>query len=484
MSEQNDQATREINTGGGAYIAGDIQISGVPKGLSTFRRGYALLVGVGADLPNTSKDAQGLANILGDAERCAYPAEHIHLLTDAGATRDAVLAALDTLAQSTSAQSTVVVYFSGHGYQVTTTAGPAHYLLPHGYDVSRLYQTAISGHEFTQKLRAIPAQKLLVLLDCCHAGGVGDAKGLELAKSPLPPEAVGLLEEGSGRVLVASSREDELSYAGNPYSAFTLALVEALSGTGVAKKDGYVRVADLAMHAREVVPGRTKGKQHPILHFEEADNFVLAYYAGGDTQPKGLPFKVEPQIEPEPGAWRELNQSGQTVHGSQTNIAGEVHGPVLSGQFDGPVSVGNGEAVDLRGSRGAVYKPSGPVRQQVGDRITIMGDGNVIGDRSRSMVIKQQAVGVTAEEFLRLLAELRQTLTAVDLDADVAQEVEADLQMVESQARKPKPNGKLLLRRLRNVLELLAMADGVWGIAERVLPLAQRAVEWAGQLFQ
>jgi uncharacterized protein YggL (DUF469 family) len=107
------------------------------------------------------------------------------------------------------------------------------------------------------------------------------------------------------------------------------------------------------------VPGRTKDRQHPILHFEHADNFVLAYYASGDTQPKGLPFAGEPEIEPEPGAWAALDQRGQTVHGPQTNIAGDARGPVLSGTFPGPVVVGGGEAADLRGARGAVYKPTG-----------------------------------------------------------------------------------------------------------------------------
>jgi hypothetical protein len=149
-----------------------------------------------------------------------------------------------------------------------------------------------------------------------------------MTKSPLPPQAHSLLAESSGRVLVASSQEDELSYAGKPYSAFTLALIEALSGVGVAKQDGVVRVADLALHAREVVPGRTQSRQHPILHFEQADNFSLAYYAGGEAQPKGLPFAGEPEIEPEPGAWRGIDQRGQVVHGPQVSIAGPVSGQV------------------------------------------------------------------------------------------------------------------------------------------------------------
>ncbi len=326
-----------------------------------FTDGYALIVGAGGDLPNTVDDAAGLAGILKDAERCAYPPQQVHLLTGEQATRAAILDALDALARSTTPQSTLLFYFSGHGYRVTSPTGVFTYLMPFGYDLQRLYQTAVAGMELTQKLRAIPAQKTLVLLDCCHAGGIGEEKavGMQMAKSPLPAEALTLLAEGRGRVLVASSQADELSYAGKPYSAFTLALIEALCGVGVAQRDGAVRVADLALHAREVVPARTKGRQHPILHFEQADNFVLGYYAGGANEPKGLPFAQEPEIEPEPGAWR---------------------GIVLSGTFAGPVAVGGGEAVDMRGAQGVVYKPGGPVDMQFGDRITIAGDQTAVGD--------------------------------------------------------------------------------------------------------
>ena len=371
--------------------------------MAVFDQGHALVVGVGADLPNTVDDATGLAGILMDPARCAYPGDQVHLLTGADATRERILSALDALARSASSESTVVVYYSGHGYRVAALTGEFYYLMPHGYELDRLYQTAVSGTEFAGRLRAIPAQKLLVLLDCCHAGGVGEAKapGIQMAKSPLPPEAHDLLAEGSGRVLVASSQEDELSFAGKPYSAFTLALIEALCGTGVAKEDGTVRVADLALHAREVVPGRTDGRQHPILHFEHADNFALAYYAGGETQPKGLPFTVAPEIEPEPGAWA---------------------GPVLSGTFQGPVAVGGGEAVDMRGAQHVVYKPAGPVEQQFGHRLVVTG-GHVSGQVAVGNGITQvQTTAAPRPEVTEAeLAELRQALSA--LKAQVAAQV-------------------------------------------------------------
>jgi len=317
----------------------------------TFSSGHALLIGVGgSDLPNTIDDAVGLSQILEDPGRCAYPPGQVHLLTGEGATRPAILDALDRLTKHVSPDATVIVYFSGHGYHVEASTGEAYYLLPHGYDLAKLWKTAVSGRELADKLMAIPAQKLLLLLDCCHAGGVGDANlakapGLELAQSPLPSEALDMLKEGHGQVLIASSRDDEFSFGGRPYSAFTLALIEALCGEGAAKRDGYVRVADLALHTRQVVPGRTKDRQHPILHFEHADNFPLAYYAGGDEQPKGLPFTAQPQIEPEPGAWKEImslqasTRDGAIAQGDNNTVVG-AGGVMVKGNVGGDVVTG------------------------------------------------------------------------------------------------------------------------------------------------
>jgi uncharacterized caspase-like protein len=290
-----------------------------------FTHGHALIVGMGADLPNTVQDAAGLAQLLQDEARCAYPPEQVTLLTGEQATRGAVLSALDALARISDPQATVVVYFSGHGYRVAASLGEFYYLMPYGYDTERLFDTAIRGDEFTARLRQVPAQKLLLLLDCCHAGSLAkpEPSGLTLAKSPMPPETAALLAEGRGRVLIASSQQDELSFAGKPYSAFTLALIEALCGVGAAAQDGFVRVSDLALHTREVVPGRTAGRQHPILTFEQADNFALAYYAAGETQAKGLPFDQQPVIEPEPGAWRGVQISQTAIGDNNVQISTE-----------------------------------------------------------------------------------------------------------------------------------------------------------------
>lgn len=296
----------------------------------SFDSGYALIVGVGADLPNTMQDARGLATVLKDEGRCAFPAGQVRPLIGDDANRAKVLAGLEELAK-VPGDASVIVYFSGHGYRVGGDEGASYYLMAHGYKFRRLAETAVSGKEFADRLAAIKSDRLLVLLDCCHAGGfgLGDAGGLEkspedvpLTKAPLPDEAVTLFKQLAGRFIIASSRAGELSYAGRPYSAFTAALIGALCGNGAAQKDGYVRVIDVVTHTSEVVPRLTQGKQHPTADFQQGGNFRLAYYAGGDEQPKALSENIEkPEIEPEPGAFRQVafDQRGQNVVGDQNN---------------------------------------------------------------------------------------------------------------------------------------------------------------------
>lgn len=310
---------------------------------SQFKQGHACVVGVGADLPCTVYDAKGIAKILKDPERCAYPEQQVHLLAEEKATRQGIISTLEDLANTADEASTVIVYFSGHGYQITKPL-KSYYLVPYGCDAENLSETAISGGELVDLLRDIPAQRLLLLLDCCHAGGLTNLSELQVEKAPLPPEARRMFSKGGGRIMLGSSLPREFSYTGKPYSAFTTALIECLCGKGVSKQDGYVRAADLAMYASRVVPSKTRDRQHPVLDIEKADNFVLAYYAGGSSDPKGLP----PELEE--GSTIDLD-SAEDKPGSQfvavgdrsVAIGGDVQGStIVTG--DGNV-VGSGNAV-------------------------------------------------------------------------------------------------------------------------------------------
>lgn len=253
-----------------------------------FSDGHALVVGVGDDLPGTVDDAKAIHTILTDPGRCGYPREQVRLLTGRDANRAAVLSALNHLASTTTSTSTVIVYFSGHGYRLRTQTGWCYFLLPSGYDTMQLEETTVDGETFRQCLTDIRVKKMLLLLDCCHAGGIEVSKAPGFEKAPLPAASGAELGEGQGRVVIASSKAEEVSLAGRPYSFFTRALLEALAGEGASVKDGYVRASDLALYTHKVVSNRTRGRQNPILHFRKADDFAVAYYSGGEKEPKAL----------------------------------------------------------------------------------------------------------------------------------------------------------------------------------------------------
>jgi hypothetical protein len=267
---------------------------------TSFSDAHAILIGAGGDLPVTVDDAKGIQAVLEDEGRCGYRPEHVACLTARDATRERVLTAFDELQHRATAESTVIVYFSGHGYREDRAEGPRYWLMPYGHDTGNLADTAIAGEELTAALNRLPARCLMLLLDCCHAGGLEGAKTVGMQKAAIPLEAAAVLAGGRGRAVIASSKSSELSFAGRPYSAFTAAVLEALCGRGASKQDGFVRLADVALHAAGTVPRKTRDRQHPVFDFEQADNFPVAWYAGGDPAPKALPYP-EPVIEDQPG---------------------------------------------------------------------------------------------------------------------------------------------------------------------------------------
>lgn len=260
---------------------------------SGFVNGHALLIGVGADLPVTVKDAMAVRDVLIDPRRAGYPPEQVSLLTEAQASRGNVLTGLDELIGRVEKDpdAVAIVYFSGHGgaYQSNVQISE-YFLVTNGYDPANPEQTSVSGAEFTAKLEMLHPRRLLVFLDCCHAGGMPQLKqpGSTFVKAPLPPELLQLLDTGMGSVVVASSLQDESSYVGAKYSVFTECLLEALAGRGAAAQDGFARILNVLTYLFEHVPERAPGPQHPFVKkiYALADNFPICYYAGGD---KSLP---------------------------------------------------------------------------------------------------------------------------------------------------------------------------------------------------
>ena len=131
------------------------------------------------------------------------------LLVDRDATRDAVVAALVELKTRSTPEDVVVISFSGHG---STT----HELVTHDADPDNLPSTSLPLDQFTDLVSAIPARQLVVVLDCCFAGGAG-AKVLNAPLVPrgglhgLPESTDARLERmaGTGRLILAAATGEQ-----------------------------------------------------------------------------------------------------------------------------------------------------------------------------------------------------------------------------------------------------------------------------------
>jgi hypothetical protein len=266
--------------------------------MPTMTSAHALVVGVAAYRPDIRPlpatvlhDAEAVYQALVDPAVGAYDAGKVQLLRDGQATRDGLRGALADLARSADGRSTVFVYFSGHGGRLETGPSAGDYLLPSDAaypDEAALAVSALPAAELTAALRAIPARKLVVVLDCCHSGGLGEAKDF---KGGLSAATLEQLQAGLGRVVIASSRGSEASWVrpGDANSVFTKHLLAGLRG-GVAAPDGLVRVFDLFHYLQPRVTA-DQPNQHPVLKAEVEENFPIALCLGGKalTLPPSAP---------------------------------------------------------------------------------------------------------------------------------------------------------------------------------------------------
>jgi hypothetical protein len=285
--------------------------------MAVFEKGYALIIGIanylkGGRLPATVlKDAEDMSVLLMDATQCGYPPDQVKHLSDAQATANNIRAGLRWLAEQTGEDDTATFFFSGHGGRIESGPRSENYLIPYDADPTDLPKTAIEGAELTSLLRNIKAGRLLVVFDCCHAGGTGETKGaldevIPKFKSGLDERYYERLARGQGRVIVASSRSTEMSWIlpGMQNSLFTHYLLEALRGKARTYGDGWIGVLDVFNLIAEEVPKR-QAQQHPILKAELETNFPIALRRDGEQShrhannqpavenPGNLPLPVE-----------------------------------------------------------------------------------------------------------------------------------------------------------------------------------------------
>jgi Caspase domain len=229
----------------------------------SFEQGLALLIGVGEyvdpglpDVPVTVGDATALRDALLAPDVAGYLQDRVVLLESRHATRAGIFGALATLAETAKPNDTVVVFFAGHGLMGDDDR---YHLAAHDTRVTRgslvIQETGVGQGALLEALRAINAEKLLVVLNACFSGNVAASLGTDEALKRLKaPQLVGrapteefrenLLATGEGRVVITACRSDQRSSfnQGSSRTYFGQALSEAFSAEGIAGRTGVIGV--------------------------------------------------------------------------------------------------------------------------------------------------------------------------------------------------------------------------------------------------
>lgn len=290
--------------------------SGTKTGMGIdVHKAYALVVGVGEyqhkewSIPVASRDAEAVAEVLGNPTRCGYPAaSNIWLLRDDEATKAGILDGLAWLEGRARKQpdATVLVYYSGHGWTEDRGAGEQSFLIGHDTDPERIAYTALPAEAFIEGLRSIQSSRLLVLLDTCHAANMAEAKdpaskvllwtpqgfrdqgpGEQLTQQLTSKDVVAPLHEdnGSGRAVLTSCAGEQKSWfvPGDRLSFFTQHLIEALEGAANPPDDDLVCVSDVMgwVSKKVTVSAAAIGKHQTPIHKIEGTDFAVARVSRG-----------------------------------------------------------------------------------------------------------------------------------------------------------------------------------------------------------
>ena len=332
----------------------------------SFDRGFALLIGVGTyayiprfDVPITYNDALKVQEVLVDPKRCGYPKNQITVLHDQTASREGVIAALESLKKTTKDNDIVFIFYSGHGQYGTDGD---YYLTTHDTKLDAKYKVeagaGISDTVLIDHLRQIPAKRLMLILNACYSGAVSPSLDLDSSKESFGSESAprksldAALSTGEGRIIITACRPDQKSWVGDGETTiFANSLIEGLSDDGyVVNRSGYVSAFSLYEHlfltVKESANGLGKLQEPELSVLKNVGPFPVAIFRGATS----LGDFDETEPVPPDTASREVSPeiSQRMLNRYSINIGKMTGGFIQQGwKVMGDVKQANGDFIDL-----------------------------------------------------------------------------------------------------------------------------------------
>jgi len=198
---------------------------------------WAVVVGISKfanpsiNLRYPAKDARDFYNYL--ISKGNFAPDHVRLLLDEEATRDRILDVLGDswLPRVALPDDLVVIFISSHGSSSDSDICGVNYVVAHDTNPDKLFTTGIPMKALAETIKErVHSERVLVVLDTCHAGGASESKGLT-RQANADAQA---LAQGTGQMVVCSSDKNQVSWEGKNMtnSVFTRNLIDAFQEKG------------------------------------------------------------------------------------------------------------------------------------------------------------------------------------------------------------------------------------------------------------
>jgi len=245
---------------------------------------WAVIIGISRyndshipELRYASKDAKAFYNWTVSAQGGEFPPSRVKLLTDEEATGKNIRTALFEWLKQAVEEDVVIIYFAGHGSPSSPDTLDNLYLLPYDTQYDSIAATGFPMWDIETALkRFIKAQKVVVIADACHAGGVGNSfdiarrsnRGL-LSINPIAASFQDLSQVGDGVCVISASDDRQFSQEGKGWGGghgvFTYHLLQGLKGKADYNKDTSVTLGELIPYLSEQVRRATQNAQSPTV---------------------------------------------------------------------------------------------------------------------------------------------------------------------------------------------------------------------------
>lgn len=230
------------------------------------RNKLALVVGIGTfkdpkinRLLFTTNDARGFSDTL--KKQCGF--SYVQVLLNENATTYNIKTEMDKLAKKAGPEDLVVIYIASHGSPEDLDVAGVNYIVTYDTEVENLYATAYKMSDLLDDVKKrISAERIVAFLDTCYSGATfkeppkdwTGGRGLKIApysglrsssieerlrsegrdiKIAPAPANVGGKKQGVGRVVIASSGQDQKAWESETiqHGYFTHFLIQALNSS-------------------------------------------------------------------------------------------------------------------------------------------------------------------------------------------------------------------------------------------------------------